>query len=169
MNKKTIIAALLFLLPLTVSAEPLVTLDFDRARAVIGDTVIAHLSLKDFPATEGGGVHIDYDASILEVSGIVIDSDVWSFASGTGEIDNDAGSVRNLYFARFPGVSGNLPVATITFRATGKGQVRPLLRGSEINPFASAGEPVQVSYESGRLMVKTGSGKTSNSNSADKQ
>ncbi|MEE8058751.1 MAG: cohesin domain-containing protein [Pseudomonadales bacterium] len=149
---KSLLVILLLSLSTLVIAEPTVSLTLDKNRVNVGATVTGHLSLLDFPTTQGGGIKLRFNADVLEVTDIVFDS-AWSFAAQTGNIDNDKGVIKDIIFAAFPGWGGDVAVATITFKAVRKGKSRIRLKKSALNPFASEGSAIDVSFKKTKIIV----------------
>ena len=154
MLKKVLSLGILLCLSLNVFAEPTVIIDPASARLAEGGELVVELKLVDFPVTEGGGVTLSFNPDVLNVTAVQVDESTWSLSTLKGVVDNQAGTLTNLVFARFPGISGDLPVATIIFQAVGKGKSELVLSGSELNPFASAGDKVEVVFKSAKIAVK---------------
>lgn len=125
---------------------PTVALSSKEVSAEVGDTFTLDITMSDFPVSEGGGVTVRFDANMLTVSGVVINSEVWNFKSRDGVIDNISGVVPDILFSNYDGVSGDSNVATITFQATNSGSSKINLEGSLINPFASNGEKIAANF-----------------------
>lgn len=89
---------------------------------------------------DGGGINFNYNANVVHVSSITVDTVTWEFFSDNGTIDNALGEVTGIQFNSFQPRSGDLLFATVEFMAVGSGI--SLLGLSEFldNPFATGGE-----------------------------
>ena len=125
---------------------PTVALSSKEVSAEVGETFTLDMTMSDFPTSEGGGVTVRFDANILNVSNVAINSEVWGFINKDGVIGNDSGVVSDILFSSYDGVSGDSKVATITFQAQNSGSSKISLEGSLINPFASNGEKLTVNF-----------------------
>ena len=130
----------------TTSAKPTVALTSEQVDAVVGESFTLDISMSDFPVSEGGGVSVQFDASLLNVSDVTINSATWDFVNKIGNIDNNAGVVSDILFSSYDGISGNSNIVTITFEAINSGLTQIALTGSSINPFASDGDTVTATF-----------------------
>lgn len=146
----------------TSSAPPVAVVDNASAnikftanavQASTGSDVVLTVAMQDLPATEGGGIALDYDAAMVSVSEVRINQRIWNFSDKPGVIDNLTGKVSDVLFSNFNGAPGNSDIATIVVHTLkpGKSQIR--LSGTPINPFASHGEQLNVSY--GKIEINT--------------
>ena len=144
MIKKINILTVIFLWAFTtlVNAESSVAFSDSRIQSRMGE------------ATEGGGLVIHFDPRLLEVTNVVVDSTVWRFINKNGDINNGEGSVADILFSSYQGVSGDAKIATVEFKSLKKGRGDISLQESEHNPFASAGEKVSVSFESTKIRIR---------------
>lgn len=127
---------------------PTVALSSKEVNAEVGETFTLDITMSDFPTSEGGGVTVRFDASMLTVSGVAVNSEVWEFKSREGVIDNNSGVVSDILFSSYKGVSGDSNAATITFQAKNSGSSKINLEASLVNPFASNGEKVAANFVS---------------------
>lgn len=125
---------------------PTVALSSKEVSAEVGETFTLDITMSDFPTSEGGGVTARFDATMLNISNVAINSEVWDFKNKEGVIDNDSGVVSDILFSSYDGVSGDSKVATITFQAKNSGSSKISLEGSLINPFASNGEKIAANF-----------------------
>jgi len=132
----------------TTSARPSVALTSEQVNAVVGESFTLDITMSDFPTSEGGGVNVQFDASMLNVTDVTINSATWDFVNKAGNVDNNAGLVSDILFSSFNGVSGDNNIVTITFYAISNGSSQIALTSSEINPFSSDGNKVDVTYKS---------------------
>lgn len=136
------------------TAEPSVSFSAEKVKTTVGSEFSLDVVMADFPVTEGGGVSVQFDPSVLEVANVSINSDEWRFVNRTGDIDNADGIVSEILFSSYQGVTGNATIATIQFKAIGKGKAKIKLQEAESNPFASAGEKIDVSFEETKVKVR---------------
>lgn len=89
---------------------------------------------------DGGGINFNYNANVVHVTSVAVDTATWEFFSDNGAIDNTLGEVTGIQFNSFQPRSGDLLFATVQFTAVGSGL--SLLGLSEFldNPFATGGE-----------------------------
>ncbi len=155
MNTIRILAALLFL---TIGSAQAATVSFDplASSAGSGDTFFVDVTGSGFPTTEGGGVNLFYDASIVTVTSVSIDAGIWDFVNDFGTIDNGTGTVSDILVSAFPGVAtGSFVVATIEFQAVGLGSSPLTITESALNPWASGGSAINPSFQAGSVTVST--------------
>jgi hypothetical protein len=102
---------------------------------------------------DGGGVDVSFDPDFLQVIGVAIDPAVWDpEMSGLGVIDLEAGRISGIYFNSFEDRSGDLVLATISWRALAAGESVLQLSEFAANPFASGGERFRaLEFGSGRV------------------
>lgn len=130
----------------TKSSGPTVALSSKNVNAAIGDTFALDINMSNFPTSEGGGVTVQFDASMLNVTDVSINANAWDFVNKIESIDNDSGLISNILFSSFTGVSEDNVIATITFSAISTGNSQISLEASSINPFSSNGEKVAASF-----------------------
>ena len=140
---------------ITTSSRPTVALTAEQVNAVVGESFTLDVSMSDFPTSEGGGVSVQFDASMLNVTDVTINSATWDFVNQVGNIDNNAGLVSDILFSSFNGVSGDSNIVTITFYAISSGSSQIALTSSEINPFSSGGNKVGATFISTKVQITT--------------
>ena len=108
---------------------------------------------------DGGGVNLSFDSSILNVTQITIDENVWDFGGlgiSTGTIDNGAGTVNGIMVNTLATtVTGDFTVATVDFLVVGGVGSSSSLTMTEydLNPWASGGSVITPSYVVGNVSV----------------
>lgn len=113
-----------------------------------------------FPAIVGGGLNIDFDASVLQIDQVITNTSVFEFYLGNGteegRLDNGAGHLTDTAFNTFLGVTGDFDIMTINFTAIGSGSSQLLLSESSIWLFSNVfGQRVgnSISYETAQIDV----------------
>jgi hypothetical protein len=139
--------------PVVENARANIKFSQDAVQAKPGMDVVVTILMSDLPATEGGGVSLAYDSSMVNVSAVQVNQVVWKFVNTNGVTDNVAGKVNDVLFSNYSAVPGNAEIATITISPLRPGNSQIVLSGSAVNPFASNGEALSVSF--GRLQVNT--------------
>lgn len=132
--------------PVIPGAKPTVSATTQQIDAVVGDTFTVDIAMSNFPASEGGGVSVQFDPAMMNASNVSINSADWDFVNKTGTIDNSNGVISDILFSSFKGASGDSHIATITFNAISSGNSQIILSGSSINPFSSNGSEVPASF-----------------------
>ena len=135
-------------------AEPMVRLTPEKNDFLADGTYRLQVVIEQFPRIEGGGLNLQFNPSVLNVVSVQVDNGAWGFVSRNGEIDNEAGQVTDIVFSSFPGVSGNAAIATIEIKAIKPGRSLLKLSESMLNPFASDGESVQVTFKDAQAKVR---------------
>jgi len=130
----------------SVMAAPDVAFDQSKIKLRAGDTFVLNVRMSDFPLSEGGGITLRFDPSVVQVSEVTIDSGVWDFVNEPGSIDNAGGSVADILFSSYKGVAGDARIATITFTAIHSGKSKVTIEESSFNPFSSDGNRVTVNF-----------------------
>ena len=153
-NTNILVGGLLFMFSMMAHAEAGVSLSQSTIKSKIGSIVSVDLVMSDFVKTEGGGVEVHYDPSIMRINSVVVDETSWSFVSRDGQINNADGTVSDILFSNYKGVSGDAKIATIEMEFVGKGKGKIVLSESDKNPFASNGEPLAVTFNSSRIHVR---------------
>ena len=155
MIRKFITLAVLIAAPsIVLSADPVVAFSPSKARLSDNETVTVDIVMQDFPVSEGGGVSLKFNPAIIRVTGVELDTVNWNLAGKTGAIDNEAGVVADILFSNFKGVSGAATIATVEFQAIKSGKTQLKLTESSLNPFASGGSHIPVTFE--RSTIKVG-------------
>lgn len=139
--------------PVVENARANIKFSQDTVQAKPGMDVVVTILMSDLPTTEGGGISLAYDSSMVNVSAVQVNQAVWNFVNTNGVTDNVAGKVNDVLFSHYSAVSGNAEIATITIHPVRSGNSQIVLSGSAVNPFASNGEVLSVSF--GRLQVNT--------------
>jgi hypothetical protein len=139
--------------PVVENARANIKFSQDIVQAKPGMDVVVTILMSDLPATEGGGISLAYDSSMVNISAVQVNQAVWNFVNTNGVTDNVAGKVNDVLFSHYSAVSGNAEIATITIHPVRPGNSQIVLSGSAVNPFASNGEALSVSF--GRLQVNT--------------
>ena len=104
---------------------------------------------------DGGGINFSYDASVVQVISVSVDTTTWEFFSDNGTIDNILGSVTGIQFNSFESRTGDLLFATVNFMAIGVDTTQLGLSEFLDNPFATGGAPYSgVAFDqNGSIMV----------------
>lgn len=131
---------------ITTASKPTVALTSEQVNAIVGESFTLDITMSDFPTSEGGGVNVQFDASMLNVTDVTVNAAAWDFVNKIGNIDNNAGLVSDILFSSFDGVSGDNKIVTISFNAISSGSSQITLTGSAINPFSSAGNKVSATF-----------------------
>ena len=142
--KKIIPLFLLLLSHAGISAASTVGFDPAASNVMLNDSFTVDIVGNDFPITQGGGLNLAFDQSIVNVLSVSIDNTVWNFVNSAGSIDNTLGQVSNILVTTFPGVQGGgFVVASLELQAVGVGVSSLLVSDSTIdNPWGSDGQRV---------------------------
>ncbi len=135
------------------AAGPVVSINPQQTKAAVGRTVSVAIVVQNLPVSEGGGVTLRFNPSVVQVTSVSVNTAQWNFASSPGVIDNTKGEVSNIWVSSFSGVSGNVKIATVKLQTIKKGRSPLSLQESALNPFASAGNRLSVSFVNGVLGV----------------
>ena len=132
------ITALIFTFLFWSAGAQAALLTFDSLDSTVGldDTFIVDIVGLGFPDTEGGGINLFYDETIVNVLSVSIDGSLWDFSFGnsTGSVDNVNGEVIDITVAALPAVSlGDFVVASVQFKAVGFGATDLTLADSTLN------------------------------------
>jgi len=138
----------------TNKSAPTVALSNSDINVFNGDTFTLDLTASNFAASEGGGVSLSFDASLLQVTGVTVDNTVWNFKNKDGRINNAEGTVSDILFSSYQGVVGDAKIATVAFQSTGTGASTITMRESSANPFASNGQNMVVTYKTTSVYSK---------------
>lgn len=104
----------------------------------------------------GGGFNLSFDASVLSLTSVSVDTLVWEFVSSNGLIDNTAGTLSDVYFNSFKAQlpTGDFTVATLQFSAKAGGSSAIVLSASPNFPFANdLADVISVDYQTARVTV----------------
>jgi hypothetical protein len=103
---------------------------------------------------DGGGVNLQFNPAVLQVQSVAVDGSTWDFYTSNGTTDNVGGSVSDIAFAAFfNDVTGDFPIATVTFEAVSSGVSALVLSGSLLYPFASNGVAFTPEFASSSVTV----------------
>ena len=119
-----------------------------------GDVFSLTVQGSGFPDISGGGINFSFNSSVVQINSVTINTSVFTFASGTGTLDNSMGTLIDTYFNTFAGTGSSFDIMTIDFEAIGVGSSSLLMSGSSMFPFADEfGGVVDVTYESATINV----------------
>ena len=77
----------------------------------------------------------------------------WNYFNSPGVLDGGAGTVKDLFFNGFPGVSGpDFKIATLKFMATARGESDIFLTANAF-AFGSNGDAVSVDFSKAEVVV----------------
>ncbi len=140
--------------PMTSRTGPYVALSKSDINVYQGDTFTLDVLMSDFTSTtEGGGVSLQYDPALLQVTSVNVDNTVWDFKNKNGHINNVEGTVSDILFSNYRGVTGDARITTIEFKSIKKGSGTITLQESSANPFAGNGQIIAVSFETTTVAV----------------
>ena len=143
----TLFALLLSLTGAPGLAAPTVVLTPDKTVPDVGDSLTVRISLKEFPATHGGGIDLSFNPEVVRVEAVNVDSSTWRFINRAGTVDNANGTVSDVVFSDFQGVEGDLPVATVQLSVVGEGAINLSAAPSSLNPFSTTGGTLPVVFD----------------------
>jgi hypothetical protein len=123
-----------------------VALSDDNISVYKGDVFTLDIMMDEFEPSEGGGVTLRFDAALVQVVNVTLDSSVWSFKNKDGFVNNAEGTVSDILFSSYQGVEGSAKVATVEFKSIEAGVSTITLEESAANVFASGGENVAVVF-----------------------
>lgn len=141
---------------LSATATEAATVRFDPSSLTVnlGNIFSMDIIAEDFTTTtEGGGLSLSFDESIVNVNSVALDTSVWEFFTDPGTINNGTGLVSDMIFASFAGRTGNFDIGTVFFTAIGPGTSNLGLTSSLLNPFAGGGEVIPVTLTDGSVSV----------------
>lgn len=110
-------------------------------------------------STDGGGVNISFDPSILQAISVILDPS-WNANAATGTINNTAGTITGIEFGTFgtPAASftiGTLTLAPKTASVLGSSVLGVSLFTSTLTPcFALAGQCQTVAFDNGLVNIQ---------------
>ena len=132
-----------------------VSLQGPASLVAAGDTFTLDLTGQGFVPIVGGGADFSFDAVALELLSVAIDP-AWGFLPGLGTIDNNAGTLTDLYFNVWGSMAGDFPIATLQFRAKAAGLSSVDVFGSPTFTFAAVdGSEVPVSFSGMAVQVSS--------------
>ena len=158
MIKKMNVLITIFLLAFATLANAGGSISFSNSKvqSQVGESFSLDVLMSGMPMIEGGGIVLHFDPTLIEVTNVTVDNIVWRFVNNNGEINNDEGSVTDILFSSFRGVSGDAKIATVEFKSLAKKRKRGVISMTEstTNPFASAGQNISVSFEPAKIAVR---------------
>lgn len=102
---------------------------------------------------DGGGLNLNFSPSIVDVTGVNVNTGLFEFFSTPGTIDNTTGNVTDITFNTFSNTpTGDFVIATVFFTANGSGASLLTLSESVNNPFTLFGAPVPVTFTTGSVV-----------------
>lgn len=157
MHRKILLAAALLLSSIQAQSAS-IAFQPTPGSSNLGEIFTLEVMALDFPTTVGGGANLYFDASVVNVLAVNIDTDMWNFGSTgvyEGTIDNTAGSVTGILMNTFPGVpAGDFVAFTIDFQAMGVGTSTLVLTDHALNPWADDfGNAINPDYIPGEISV----------------
>jgi len=104
---------------------------------------------------DGGGVNFAFNSSVLNVTSISINENVWNLGAGinTGTINNVSGVVSGISVNAWDDVLGDFTMASVTFQAIGSGVSSLLISEWGINPWASGGSLLNPDFAAASVTV----------------
>lgn len=153
--KKITLGAVFALVSLLTAPVHAATVAFATSPTVnLGATFTLDLIGTGFAGgTDGGGVNVAFDASVLNVLSVSLDP-IWDVWADTGTIDNSGGSITGIDFSTFSSMPSDFTIGSIQFQAIGAGASGLSLTESfGIGGFALSGEPQTVSFLDGSISV----------------
>jgi len=132
----------------TVSAVLGSSVSFSNSKISVdeGEQFTLKVLANDFSKSEGGSITLNFNPELLQATSVNVDSSIWDFVSKNGQIDNAKGTVSDILFSSYKGVSGDAIIATIEFKAVNSGSSNVTIEESSANPFASNGEIMTVTF-----------------------
>ena len=152
---KSIVSMITVLFLWTTGAQA-ATIGFDpiSSNVSLGSGFSVNVVGSIFPQTQGGGFNLYFNSSIVNVTSVSINANVWNFVNGTGTINNTGGSLTSVFMSAFPGVGpGSINVATINLLAVGSGSTSLTLTEYDKNPWASDGNRINPIFNAGSVNV----------------
>ena len=128
-----------------------IAFDPNMSSITLGSTFTLNIVGTGFNGTEGGGAQFLFDPSILQVTSVTVDSNVWGVYADAGTTDNTSGSVTNIAVAAFTDPGANFTVASIEFLAVGNGTSSLILSENSLNPWASGGSTINPTMLNGSV------------------
>jgi hypothetical protein len=155
-RKQIVAGAVVWLLSATSVLANTVTFNPSVSNVQLNDIFTVDIVGTDFTSgTDGGGVNVSFDPSILNVLSVSLDS-VWDIWADTGTIDNTSGTVTGIDFATFSNLPSSFTIGTLQLKATGTGSsTLGLTESFGIGGFALGGSSQTVSFQDGTVNVST--------------
>ena len=148
----------LFLLALSCGVQAAnaarVTSMADNASVKVGEEVLISVFGADFqPPLDGGGLNVQFPSALLQLDQVTIDP-IWNFATSTGTINNQQGTLTGLSFnASPPTLQNNFKIASLEFTAKSAGSAVVNFEENNLFVFGSGGIPVSVDFGSAAVSV----------------
>ncbi|MDH5387580.1 MAG: hypothetical protein OEY06_03915 [Gammaproteobacteria bacterium] len=139
--------------PTAMPSSATVSLSSQNITTRVGDTFTLNLRMSNFSTSEGGGVTVTFNSSMLNVNNVTINTSVWDFVNQVGSINNNTGMVSDILFSSYGGVSSNNDIASIRFTAVGSGSSTIGLQGSSMNPFSSEGQITPANFVNTNVQI----------------
>ena len=155
--KPLLLAATLLAASLAAHASGTLKLSPSTTTADAGDSIVIDVTGTGFTdRVIGGGFNLSFDASVLTLQSVVIDTVTWEFVSSGGLIDNASGTLSDVYFnsikATLP--TGDFSIARLNFTAKANGTSPISLSASGGFPFANDQvELIDVNYLNASVQV----------------
>jgi hypothetical protein len=103
---------------------------------------------------DGGGIDIEYDASILKLMQVNLDGFWDPTFSSAGSIDDTTGKLSGVQFGSFSNAPADFSVATLVFRALTPGiSALTLSENLSLGGFARLGVSLPVTFVGGRVEI----------------
>ncbi len=125
-----------------------------------GDSFSLTIKGSGFPTIVGGGLNINFDASVLQINQVTINQSVFEFYLGNGveegSLNNATGNLLDTAFNTATGATGNFNIMAIDFTAIGSGSSQLFLSESSIWVFSNEfGQRISnsISYEMAQIDV----------------
>jgi len=134
-----------------VKYDSVVSLSSNKVLISDGDFFALDVTASDLSASEGGSVTLKFNPALVQVSSVNVNNSVWSFVNQNGTIDNVNGTISDIVFSSYQGVSGDAILATVEFQSVSKGTSSIVVTASDVNPFASNGEVLNVLFETANV------------------
>lgn len=128
-----------------------VSLSSSKVSVDDGEFFTLDVTASDLAVSEGGAVSLSFDPALVQVSSVNVDSSTWNFVNQNGSVDNVKGTISDIVFSSYQGVSGDAVLATIEFKSINKGASSIAVTASDVNPFASNGEVLNVLFETANV------------------
>ena len=147
---------LISLTSLAINSAQALTVSAEDTTALLNDNFsISITGFEPNTIVDGGGLNISFDASILQVNSVTIDTTVWNFYDSVGAIDNTSGSISEVRFLTFGSPTNLFDIVSIDFTAIGSGTTVIGLSEDALNPFVTTGGviPGDLSFDNGLVTI----------------
>ncbi|MBI3188969.1 MAG: hypothetical protein HYZ31_14025 [Gammaproteobacteria bacterium] len=142
MLNKLPLALMLFIALVLSGQSQAATVSFNTSAqdVALGSSFTLDVLGTDFPAIVGGGLNLSFDASVLQISSVSINTAVFEFYPGNGTeegvLNNVLGTLTDTSFNTFAGARGDFTIMSIGFTAVGSGSSLLQLSESSIWVFS---------------------------------